>query len=228
VEEKILEEYGFRLGNSMVDPNRYLVDLSLDEEAQRASLKPKWRYNLKKAERAKMDIREWPATEALPVFKQLHQTMIERKNLKEDISTLENHVQTIPEPMRPRFFIASKDNQPVAAAVVGLYGDIAYYLYGASNDQALRLDAGYALHWYIVNALRQYPVRWYDLGGDAIGTGLRQFKSGLVGRRGTTLQLQGEYYFCNSAVSRSITWLIFGIRQLRRNLRMYALQWKAG
>jgi hypothetical protein len=224
LEEKILVECGFRVGHPAVDPNRYLVDLTLDEETQRASLKPKWRYNLKKAERSRLDIREWPASEALPVFKRLHQSMTHRKNLKEDISVLEGPMHKLPGTMQTRFFIASKDRQPVATAVVGLFGDTAYYLYGASNKQALQLNAGYILHWYIVNTLRQCPVRWYDLGGDAIGTGLRQFKAGLVGRRGITLKLQGEFDYCINRTSRLIAWLIFGIRQLRRSLRTRVLK----
>jgi predicted ATP-grasp superfamily ATP-dependent carboligase len=221
LEGEILREFGFRIENASVDPNRYLVDLSLDEAAQRASLKPKWRYNLRKAQRAPLEICEVPAVEALPVFKRLHESMIQRKNIKEDIGILEGSLRTMPESMRVRYFIVSKDRQPVAAAVVGLYGDTAYYLYGASNNQALKLDAGYALHWHIVNTLRQYPVRWYDLGGDAIGTGLRQFKSGLVGRRGVTLKLEGEYNLHANKVSRCVAWSIFRLRQLRRNLRIF-------
>jgi hypothetical protein len=66
--------------------------------------------------------------------------------------------------------------------VVAVCGDTAFYVFGATDDAALALNAGYALQWWIVEWLSTLPVRWYDLGGEALDAGLRQFKKGLVGK----------------------------------------------
>jgi hypothetical protein len=60
----------------------------------------------------------------------------------------------------------------VAGAIIITAGDRAVYLYGATNDRALPLRAGYFLHWYVIRWLRDNTrANWYDLGGtDGLAT----------------------------------------------------------
>ena len=88
--------------------------------------------------------------------------------------------------------IARHDDEPVAGAIVATFGDTAYYLYGASRDRALKVNAGYALQWWIVNWLTGAGPRWLDLGGAPLGSTLRQFKTGLVGKQGQIVAQLGE------------------------------------
>ena len=46
---EVLAEHGFAVRRETTDPNRYLVDVSLDEDAQMRSLDQRWRYNLRQA-----------------------------------------------------------------------------------------------------------------------------------------------------------------------------------
>jgi hypothetical protein len=48
----------------------------------------------------------------------------------------------------------------------------------------LKLNAGYALQWFLVERLSARGYQWYDLGGESLSEGLRRFKRGLVGGEG--------------------------------------------
>ena len=107
------------------------------------------------------------------------------------------------------------EGTPVAGAVVAVLGDTAYYVFGATSDEALPLKAGYALQWWIVNWLSDKKVRWYDLGGEAMEPGLRQFKKGLVGKSGVVLAMPGELDYWTHAVGQIVADGIYGFRAAR-------------
>ncbi len=73
----------------------------------------------------------------------------------------------------------------MAGAVIFTRGDTACYLYGATDDAALGLRAGYFLHWHVIRWLRDHTrATYYDLGGTDGFAGLHQFKNGMVGEAG--------------------------------------------
>ena len=78
-----------------------------------------------------------------------------------------------------------KNGEVVAGAVIFTAGRTAAYLYGATNDDALPLRAGYFMQWNIIRWLRDNTrAEFYDLGGTDGFQGLHQFKKGLVGTEG--------------------------------------------
>jgi lipid II:glycine glycyltransferase (peptidoglycan interpeptide bridge formation enzyme) len=91
---------------------------------------------------------------------------------------------------------------PIAGAVISALGDTADYLFGASNTKGLELDAGYYMQWEVITWLNNQKVSWYDLGGSCDNAGLRQFKSGLIGKSGVEGMLPGEFDCCESSPSR--------------------------
>jgi hypothetical protein len=77
------------------------------------------------------------------------------------------------------------EGEVIAGAIIFSAGERAVYLYGATQDRALPLRAGYFLHWHIIRWLRDNtPAAWYDLGGTDGFQGLHQFKKGMVGEQG--------------------------------------------
>jgi lipid II:glycine glycyltransferase (peptidoglycan interpeptide bridge formation enzyme) len=128
-------------------------------------------------------------------------------------------MRRLPGPMRPQVAMARHDGMPVAGAVIGLLGDTAYYVFGATSEAALPLKAGYALQWWIVNWLTGKGVHWYDLGGKAMDPGLRQFKKGLVGKCGAILPMQSEFDYWTDPLGRAVADGIYGIRAARGALR---------
>lgn len=217
IETAGLRDLGFRVARPILDPDRYLVDVTLEEEAQLASLDQKWRYNLRAALRNGIEIAEAVTTADRKVFAALHGAMTDRKKFEEfhSIDVILDVVGRMPESLRPKVFLAYQRGEPIAGAVIGVHGDTAYYLFGATNARALPLNAGYALHWSIVQRLRGSAVNWYDLGGTACSGGLRQFKKGLVGKRGAILTSE-EYIYAPDLSARLATSAVLGIRGIRR------------
>lgn len=210
-----LEALGFRQARPLAEPRHYVVDLSLGEEEQRKSLAQKWRYNLKKAEKNPIEVTIAEGPEAVATFMDLSRRMRARKQFREHtwVDRFAAHDAAIPDTLKPVVVFAMHEGRPTAGAVVARIGKTATYLFGASDERALKLKAGYVLQWWIVNWLSRSGVRWYDLDGDSGDPGLRQFKSGLAGRAGHAFALPGEFDYCVSPMSRLAA---AGLQQVRR------------
>ena len=92
-------------------------------------------------------------------------------------------------------------------------------MFGATDDRALRLKAGYALHWWVA----EHPcgldhVKWYDLGGDDLDAGLHQFKKGMVGKSGKILQAPARYHFASKRTASLIGATVFDARNLQASI----------
>jgi lipid II:glycine glycyltransferase (peptidoglycan interpeptide bridge formation enzyme) len=176
---------GFRQGTVLGFPSRYIVDLRLSDEEQRKSLNQKWRYHLSKSEKAGLSF-EYAGPERRPEFDALYETMTDRKKFADHSA-----YETVPAlfemdaALRPELFFVRHEGEVVAGAIIFKAGDRAVYLYGATNEKALPLRAGYFMHWHIIRWLRDNTeAKWYDLGGTDGFQGLHQFKKGMVGDRG--------------------------------------------
>jgi hypothetical protein len=177
---------GFRRGSELGFPNRYIVNLHLSDAEQRQSLHQKWRYHLNKSEKAGLTF-EHAGPERIGEFDALYSAMTDRKQFADHSAydTLQLLMDVPVDALRPELFFVRHEGEIVAGAVIFKAGDRAVYLYGATNDQALPLRAGYFIHWHIIRWLRDNTrAHWYDLGGTDGFQGLHQFKKGMVGDAG--------------------------------------------
>jgi len=182
----LLAGRGFRPGVGVKYPLRYVVDVTLDDEARMAAFAQKWRYNLRKSMKAGLDF-EIGTPDQIDRFMALYQAMSERKLFPDfsGIDTVEALMAMPDGTARPELFFVSHEGRTVAGAVIFSAGDTACYLYGATDDAALDLRAGYFMHWHIIKWLRENTrATLYDLGGTDGFAGLHQFKSGMVGDAG--------------------------------------------
>ncbi len=180
-----LRAKGFKRGFALAYPHRYLVNLRLSDDAQRKSFHQTWRRQLNKAEKSGL-IFEHAGVERLGEFKALYDAMSGRKQFP-DYSAYDtlDVLMAMDEPLRPELFFVRHEGEIVAGALIFKAGDRAVYLYGATNDRALPLRAGYFMHWHIIRWLRDHTrASWYDLGGTDGFLGLHQFKKGMVGDAG--------------------------------------------
>lgn len=177
---------GFKRGSELGFPDRYIVNLRLDDAAQRKSFHQTWRRQLNKSEKAGLSF-EHAGPERIADFDALYAAMNDRKQF-----TDHSAYETVPDLMaievpalRPELFFVRHEGELVAGALIFKAGDRAVYLYGATNDKALPLRAGYFMHWHIIGWLRDNTTAtWYDLGGTDGFQGLHQFKKGMVGEAG--------------------------------------------
>ena len=213
-----LKGLGFTPGAVLPYPDRYLVNVSLDQEALRASLAQKWRYNLKKSMKNGLDVKFVSAEDGYPVFMELYDQMVGRKQFHDSsaIATLEDLMASPEEAHRPVFILAYHDGRPTAGAVVSVSGERAVYLYGATDQRALRLKAGYALHWWIAEWLCGLEdVRWYDLGGSDGDQGLHQFKKGFCGSAGAIVPTPPAFDCAGSGVVNLMGRAVYVARDLK-------------
>ncbi len=224
-----LDRLGFQMSRGIASEKRYLVDCTLTEDEQRASLSQKWRYNLKKALKEDLTIKIVDGLEGVDTFMGLHNAMRGRKNYA-DYTWVDRYpsiYEDMPAEMRPTVVVAYHEGTPTAGAVVGHLGRTATYLFGGTDDRALRLRAGYALQWWVTRWLSQQGVRWYDLDSDSNNAGLQQFKGGLTGKSGQIVTLPGEYDYCSNPASKVTAAAIQHLRQIRGSVMSAADRMRA-
>lgn len=216
-----LRELGFGQRRKFEDPDRYIVNTALEPETQRQSLAQKWRYNLRQALGNSIDVRVTEDPDEIQAFQALYVSMMERKHFS---STTPVHltgelIARLPERLKPKLVVAHYGKKLVAGATIGLFGDTAYYMFGATSANALPIKAGYALHWWIYNWLHEHGYQWYDLGGAVHEPGLRQFKKGFVGKDGCIFAMEGEFDRWASPLGRLSADAVFGLRHLKRRIQ---------
>lgn len=176
---------GFRRGSELLYPNRYIVNLRQSDDALRRSFQQTWRRQLTKSEKAGLSF-EHAGPGQLGEFHALYTAMTDRKQFT-DHSAYDtvDVLMGLDEPLRPELFFVRHAGELVYGAIIFKAGDRSVYLYGASNDKALPLRAGYFMHWHVIRWLRENTkATWYDLGGTDGYQGLHQFKKGMVGEAG--------------------------------------------
>jgi hypothetical protein len=204
-EYRALRDLGFERGYSLQYPSRYMVNLRLGEEEQRKSFQQTWRRQLAKAEKSGLSF-EHGQPERLGEFKTLYGAMTDRKQFP-DYSAFDtiDALMHLDEPLRPEQFYVRHEGEVVAGALIFKAGSRAVYLYGATNDRALPLRAGYFLHWHIIRWLRDHTrAHWYDLGGTDGFQGLHQFKKGMVGDAGLIRSVPPVVNFASNSRARFI------------------------
>lgn len=199
--------------------DHFICNAALPADAQMASLSQTWRANLRKAEKAGVEVVEIEPGDYAS-FETLYQAMSQRKQVLmfRPVDVVPALAATLPENLKPKCLIAYHEGEAVAGIVYGVLGDAAYYLYGATNEKALPVRAGYKLQWAVLERIRGI-TSWYDLGTSASEPGLHQFKSGLMGKEGVMLQVPGEFDFTPTRKAKFALMAVYGARSLRRILR---------
>ena len=226
--DSILVKAGFSRGEYLAAPERYLVNVQDDSETLRVNLDQKWRYNLKKAWKNDFDIRIVEPKEGLPIFLELYREMVDRKQFMDAsaIGALENVMDKSTNELRPLIVLVSHEDKVTAGGVFHVRGEMASYMFGATDYRALKLKAGYALHWWVAEFLcKARDVSWYDLGGNDLDQGLHQFKKGFVGKSGHILMAPPRYHYAQSMLAKLVGFAAFkardGLAGIKRALHQF-------
>lgn len=183
---ELLRDRKFKKGSGLPYPNRYFVNVHISDDEMRASFGQKWRAHLKKSEKCDLEFVHCDL-DGMKEFHQLYEAMTARKQFPDysAYDSLQHLMTNIHPSARPEVFLVRHEGEAVAGGIIFTAGDTAVYLYGATNDKALPLRAGYFMHWHIMRWLARQPrIKWYDLGGTDGFLGLHQFKNGMVGKQG--------------------------------------------
>ncbi len=217
-ESRILQSEGFRVRGASPDPCRYFVNLGIGRDRQLESLDQGWRRNLRKALGHVLEITLGDSAADMERFIDLNSSLKRRKRFHDHghALLLPELSRALPPKLRPQIALVYHRGQPVAGAALLLAGDVAHYLFGGSDEAMLKLNAGYALQWSLVERLSARGHQWYDLGGESLSEGLRQFKRGLVGREGRIVEANVDYEYSGSTTGRMVAELVLGVRAAKR------------
>jgi hypothetical protein len=220
-DEQTLRTRGFIPAANLAFPMRYIVGLQLPDEMHRKALHPKWRYHLAHSEKAGLEF-EAAGPEAFAEFDALYRSMCDRKRFPDysAFATIPDLLALEDEALRPRIFLVRRDGKIVAGAVIFPAGETAVYLYGATNEDALPLRAGYFMHWHIVRWLKENTrAKWYDLGGSDGFSGLHQFKKSFVGKAGATVPMPALHHYAANRLRLKFGIGVFALRDLLISIR---------
>lgn len=188
VDDKIPEamhQFKFKRSSKELQPHKTVVlDLQKSEEELLSEMHHKTRYNIKVAEKYGIVVKD---SEDLDMFWKLLKKTTKRDRFG---SHSKDYYQKLIEyfnkdSTRVDLVMAYHNNKAVAGALMMTYGDICYYLHGASDYDARNMMAPYALHWENIKYLKERGVKNYDLWGIDANRwpGVTRFKLGWGGRQ---------------------------------------------
>ncbi len=222
--EKHLKEAGFKPHSRLLFPARYVVKVRLPDADQRKSFAQKWRYHLNKSEKEGL-VFEVAGADQYPRFAKLYEAMTDRKKFPDfsAYDTLHYLMDWKVEALKPQLFFVTQNGEDVAGAVIFKAGRTAVYMYGATNDRALPLRAGYFMHARIISWLRDNTrTEWYDLGGTDGFHGLHQFKKGMVGTAGRIADVPPIGNFAGNLRGYLLGTFAYSARDTVQKFRRYA------
>jgi lipid II:glycine glycyltransferase (peptidoglycan interpeptide bridge formation enzyme) len=174
-------------------PDSVVLDIGRTDDELLAGMKPKWRYNVRLAEKKGVTVAD-EGIKALDEFYTLYQATAERdrigihpKDYYAQLMGLEHRNPKEPKPDL-RLWIARFEGKALAAIMTVFHGSEATYLYGASSDEHRNLMPAYALQWAAMRAARDAGCSSYDFYGIPpvddpahAMSGLYRFKTGFGG-----------------------------------------------
>lgn len=174
-------------------PDSVVLGIGRPDDQILAGMKPKWRYNIKLAEKKGVTATS-EGMDSLGDFYELYRTTASRDRITiHPRSYYERLFGLAPanaaEP-RPdiRLWVARHEGRALAAIITVYYGSEATYLYGASSDEHRNLMPAYALQWAAIRAAREAGCSSYDFYGIPPAedqahamSGLYRFKTGFGG-----------------------------------------------
>lgn len=150
--------------------NTALLDLTAGEEALLAAMKPKWRYNIRLAERRGVQVRVGGPAD-LPTFYALYAETGQRDGFI--VRPFEYYRQTWERFMQPAegeapwaaLLLAEVEGDAVAGLILFGFGGTAWYMYGASSERQRNLMPNHLLQWEAMRLAAGRGCAIYDLWG---------------------------------------------------------------
>jgi peptidoglycan pentaglycine glycine transferase (the first glycine) len=175
VENKLAKAKAFQPVDTVI------LDLQPNEDLIIQKMHEKTRYNIRLAEKKGVQVESYVgeiAKEKMDIFIKLNQETTARdKFTSHSANYYQKMVEILPEG-RLKLFIASFEEQPIAANVIIDYADTSTYLHGASSDKFRNVMAPHLLQWRQILDAKLASKNWYDFYGIQTEDRKREAKSG--------------------------------------------------
>ncbi len=176
-------EIGFTPTEQATSYASIAIDLKQDRDTLMAALNGKWRTDLRYALKSDLTLEVGDTADLVNRFLALYKEVQGAKGFRPDI-TPEFHFALSGPDFPRKILIATKQGADLSGIVVGVAGQTATYLFGATGADGRRLKAGYFLTWEGIGWAQSCGLRWYDLGGvdSAANPDVARFKARMNGR----------------------------------------------
>ena len=220
-------------------PDTVQLDLQQPLDVLLAQCKPKWRYNIRLAEKKGVQVHCFSGKQAedvIPVFYQLYRKTAARdgiaihsENYYRSLCRLAADPSFDAEHILISLYIAYFKEKPLAAIITLFSPNGAVYLYGASSNEHRNLMPAYLLQWQAIQDAQKYGCLSYDFYGIPPTDdphhpmhGLYRFKTGFGGiiihRVGTLdIPVRGFRYYLYSFAERLRT---FWFKTIKKKIRV--------
>lgn len=184
----------------------FIIDISKSEEDILAKMKPKTRYNIRLASKKGVQIEMVENLknnkEKIEKFLDLIEKTGDRKGINFHPRKYYREMFENIDENNLRLYLANYKNEIIAGAIMIVYGEMATYLHGASNDGNKNVMAPFLLQWQMIKDAKKLGAKKYDFGGVSIGEddkerekkwlGVTRFKQGFS-KNSKPVEFSGSY-----------------------------------
>ena len=178
----------------------YLTKFSGDKEALYSSFHPKWRYNIRVAQRKGVVCRSCGKV-GLRDFERIYQETARRDHF---LARPESYFHGFLDALagHARLYMCYYEGKPLAGAICTNYAGRTSFVYGASSGEERNRMPNYLLQWTMMQWAMETGCRIYDFQGIPIEEGMNVSKTGGKGPDDTKAEaqkandsMQGVYRF---------------------------------
>ncbi|MBD3300664.1 MAG: peptidoglycan bridge formation glycyltransferase FemA/FemB family protein [Candidatus Moranbacteria bacterium] len=151
-----------------------------------AQMKSKTRYNIRLAQRKKLQVKKGISQKSINDFLTLSRITSERDNFKSWSSNYyKTLIKTLQEYKMIQIYTAYYKKKAIASNIVVFFNDTATYLHGASSNEQRNLMPTYALQWAAIQDAKKNKCKYYDFWGinSQKWPGVTRFKVGFGGQK---------------------------------------------
>ena len=219
--QSLISNFQLLTSNSIQPRTTIHLDLTRDLDAILAQMKPKWRYNIRLAERKGVVVREGSADDLATFYRLLQITSARDQFAIHSEGYYRAAFELFTARDNAHLFVAEYARERLAMIFVTAFGGEAIYLYGASSNAHRERMPNHALHWAAIQWAKARGCARYDLWGLGATTdadaraahGLYQFKQGFGGQ---PVQYAGAYdvvfsWWQYAVYTRAVAWQRKGI-----------------
>jgi len=186
----LLQERGWRFSSEQVQfRNTLLLDLTPSPEEILAQMKPKWRYNIRLAQRKGVTVREGTMDDLPLLYRMYQETSIRDRFVIRPEEYYQDAWGSFIEAGLAQMLIAEVAGEMVAMVILFRFGGRAWYMYGASRSLYRDYMPNHLLQWEAIRWAKTQGCTVYDLWGapDALDEsdpmwGVYRFKAGFGAR----------------------------------------------
>ncbi len=162
----LLDQRGWFLSPEQIQfRNTLLVDLTAESDDLLACMKSKWRYNIRLAARKGVEIRSGQAADLAHFYHMYAETAARDGFLIRPAAYYQDVWSHFMTSGQAEMLLAQVGDEIVAGLILFLFGQRAWYMYGASTGQQRKLMPNHLLQWQAMCQAKALGCICYDMWG---------------------------------------------------------------